>query len=87
MLPSISVGEKKATPVFTDWSRFNAEYSPKEWEGWIWRAEEFISAPDENVVINASEICFVMSKKMLSQIFDIYRKEMQPAGDNAPDRG
>ena len=83
IIPSISFGVKKATPVFTDWRRFDAEYSMKEWEGWIWSAEELLSAPDDNIVVNSSGICFVMSKKMISQIFDIYCKERKPSdGEN-----
>lgn len=74
IIPSLSNGKDKATPVFTDWDQFNKIYSQKEWDGWVWTAKDLLHAPDDTVVINVGEICFTMSKKMITQIFEIYHK-------------
>lgn len=71
---SLSNGKDKATPVFTDWDQFNKIYSQKEWDRWVWTAKDLLHAPDDTVVINVGEICFTMSKKMITQIFEIYHK-------------
>ncbi len=78
-IPSLSNGENHATPVFTDWNQFNKVYSQDEWDGWIWKAEDLLSAPDDTIVVNVAEISFVMSKKMITQMFEIYNKELLPA--------
>ncbi len=77
-IPTLSNGKNHATPVFTDWNQFNKVYSQDEWGGWIWKAEDLLSAPDDTIVVNSAEICFIMSKEMISQIFDIYKKEILP---------
>lgn len=84
-IPTLSNGKNHATPVFTDWNQFNKVYSQDEWGGWIWKAEDLLSAPDDTIVVNSAEICFIMSKEMISQIFDIYKKEILPAVKSAND--
>lgn len=79
IIPSLSNGESKATPVFTDWNQFNRIYSQKEWDGWVWTAKDLLHAPDDAIVINAGEIGFAMDKKMIAKIFEIYEKEILPA--------
>ncbi len=78
-IPSLSKGEgdniSLATPVFTDWEEFNKVYSQKEWGGWIWKAQDLISAPDDAVVVNAGSLGFEISKKMIQQMLDIYENE------------
>ena len=78
IIPSLSNGKDKATPVFTDWNQFNKIYSQKEWDGWVWTAKDLLRAPDDVIVVNAGEIGFVMDKKMIAKIFEIYEKEILP---------
>lgn len=78
IIPSLSNGESKATPVFTDWNQFNRIYSQKEWDGWVWTAKDLLHAPDDVIVINAGEIGFAMDKKMIAQILKVYEKEILP---------
>lgn len=66
---------KNATPVFTDWEEFNKSFSQDEWSGWIWRAEDLLSAPEDPIVLNVGSLAFPMSKKMIQQMLDIYKKE------------
>ena len=78
-IPTLTKGEGdnmvKATPAFTDWEEFNKIYSQNEWGGWIWRSKDLLGAPDDIVCLNAGSFCFEMSKKMISQMMDIYEKE------------
>ena len=78
IIPSLPNGENKATPVFTDWNQFNRVYSQKEWDGRVWTAKDLLYAPDDVIVINAGEIGFVMDKRMIARVLEIYKKEVLP---------
>jgi hypothetical protein len=38
----------------------------------VWKSEDLLSAPEDTIVINAKEISFIMSKKIIQQCFDIF---------------
>lgn len=78
IIPSLPNGKNKATPVFTDWNQFNRVYSQKEWDGRVWAAKDLLYVPDDVIVINAGEIGFVMDKRMIARVLEIYKKEVLP---------
>lgn len=62
-------------PVFTDWYRFKKIYDKSEHGAWIWSAKDLLNSPENVIAINISDICFEVTKEMISQMLKIYGEE------------
>lgn len=85
-IPSlVNVDGRKATPVFTDWKELSAAYPGSEWSGWVWTIDDLFAAPDDTIVVNCKSLCFVATKKLLTQMKEANETVLRKAGTDEKD--
>ena len=73
-VPFLSRGEgenkQTFTPVFTDWDEFKKMYSPEEFGGLVWTAEDLLDSQDDMFVVNPASLRYEISKQKVREILN-----------------